>query len=283
MKKFLTALEALKFLKNDLKQVLSDEEAERESVLILSELLNCKPTEVFLNREKRIEVLKLKRVLKRRLRHEPLEYIFERAYFWGRSFFVRKGVLIPRQETELIVEVFGKIFSERVERILDLGTGSGILAITLALEFPGLKVFAIDISRDALSVAKFNAKLHGVLNDVNFLLGDWTTPFKERSFDVIVSNPPYVSAEEWQNLPAEVRLWEPKLALVAEKRGLSFHEKLIKSASRLLKKGGFLIFEIGYNQRKEVEALLKSCGMSFEFFKDLLGYYRVVVAWGKST
>ena len=241
------------------------------------------------------------RLVSKRLSGVPLSYLTNEREFWSLSFEVYPGVLIPRPESELIVEKVVELSSEmdaqfsETDRtnerlvdiggkvIADIGTGSGNIAISLAKELPGAQVVASDTSRTALKVARMNAQNLGVSN-VMVAQGSLFGPldrFKLRGkCDFIVSNPPYVSQKDWETLQSEVRDFEPKRALVAGKTGLEFIQKLVKGAPKYLRRGGYLVFEIGYGQREDVLRLFNKSNKwsSVRCYDDLSGIPRVVVA-----
>ncbi len=275
--------DAILYTQEKLSQILKKDQAEWETLLIISHLLKIKPLDVYLFYEKEVDESKLNAIINKRLKKAPLAYILKEAYFWGRKFFVEEGVLIPRQETELIIEVAKARIKKKNLKILELGIGSGVIGITLLLELNTKILFGIDISEKAIEISKKNARSYKVESRCYFVKGDWFKPLAEKKvFDLVVTNPPYIPLEEWKYLEEEVRCFEPKEALVGGEDGLYFHKITIKNAWKFLKKDGFLIFEMGYNQAKSVKELLKVNNWQFEVFKDLLGYERVVIAWQKN-
>jgi release factor glutamine methyltransferase len=226
------------------------------------------------------------RLVSKRLSGVPLSYLTNEREFWSLSFEVYPGVLIPRPESELIVEKVVELSSQIGKTnglIADIGTGSGNIAISLARELPDAQIVASDISKTALKVARMNAQNLRVSN-VTFAQGSLFTPldrFKlQGKCDFIVSNPPYVAQKDWETLQPEVRDFEPKRALVAGKTGLEFIQKLVKGAPAYLKPGGYLVFEIGYGQEPDVLSLFSKSNKwsSVRCFDDLSGISRVVVA-----
>ncbi|HEY6404080.1 MAG TPA: peptide chain release factor N(5)-glutamine methyltransferase, partial [Blastocatellia bacterium] len=187
-------------------------------------------------------------------------YITRRQEFFGLEFEVTPDVLIPRPETELIVEETIRIVQEdRIARpmILDVGAGSGAIAVALARELDNARVVASDISEPALRVARRNAKRHVRVDRIGFVVSDLLDAFAEENFaDFILTNPPYVSEEEMPSLQREVRDWEPRLALTDSGDGLSFYRRLLKEAPSRLKTGGHLIFEMGYSQSEKISAMV---------------------------
>ncbi len=226
------------------------------------------------------------RLVSKRLSGVPLSYLTNEREFWSLSFEVYPGVLIPRPESELIVEKVVELSSQIGKTnglIADIGTGSGNIAISLARELPDAQIVASDISKAALKVARMNAQNLRASN-VTFAQGSLFTPvdrFKlQGKCDFIVSNPPYVAQKDWETLQPEVKDFEPKRALVAGKTGLEFIQKLVKGAPAYLKPGGYLVFEIGDGQEPDVLCLVGKSytWSSVQCFDDLSGIPRVVVA-----
>ncbi len=236
------------------------------------------------------------RLVSKRLSGVPLSYLTKKKEFWSLSFEVYPGVLIPRPESELIVEKVMELSTgERGTRkapskkiranklIADIGTGSGNIAISLARELPDSQIVASDVSKTALRVARMNAQNLGVSN-VTFAQGSLFVPLErfemQGKCDFIVSNPPYVAQKDWETLQPEVKDYEPKRALVAGKTGLEFIWKLVRGAPKYLKRGGYLVFEIGYGQKEDVLRLFDTSNKwrSVRCYEDLSGIPRVVTA-----
>ena len=220
----------------------------------------------------------LRILVERRCAGEPIQYIIGETEFYGLPFHVTRDVLIPRPETEHLVE---KVLSLAVRfpatRIVDVGTGSGAIAVTLAHKLPQAHITAVDLSARALAVAEGNAKRNGV--DLRFLEGDLLAPVAEERFDIVVSNPPYVAATDRDTLSVEVREYEPALALFAGDDGLEVFRRLIPAAFAVLVPGGFLLLEIGFGQSPIIAALIASAGFAqIEFTPDLQGIPRVACA-----
>jgi release factor glutamine methyltransferase len=222
------------------------------------------------------------RYRQRRLKREPMAYILKQREFYGEMFYVDRNVLIPRWETELLVEkamekinsVSSKSQGSGPVEVLDIGAGSGAIAVTLAVR-TGCMVTAVDICGDALKVLQKNILRFGVQDYVQPVLAD-LFPDEARGFDVIVSNPPYVAEDEWRRLEPGVREFEPKKALVAEKHGLAVIEQIIRRGRGFLKRGGWLLLEMGYNQESDVRRLMEGAGfVNKQFFKDLNDIGRV--------
>lgn len=223
----------------------------------------------------------------RRLRGEPVAYLLGLKEFWGLVFEVNKQVLIPRPDTECLVEEVLKaccVAAPADLRILDLGTGSGAIGVALAWELPHAHVVATDISPGAVDVARRNARRHGVEQRMTFLTGHLFTPLSGK-FDIIVSNPPYISTTELETLPLDVRGYEPMSALLAGSDGTVFHEQIIAGCAGYLSEGGRLFLEIGSDQRQRVEAMLAAADLFEEirFYRDDAGLDRVAAARRKQA
>ena len=223
------------------------------------------------------EIIKINTFVERRIKGEPLQYIIDEQYFFGRKFYVDENVLIPRADTEILIEeILNEVPKTSNLKILDLCTGSGCIAITLKKERLDLDVFAGDISEKALNVAKKNAE---ILNaDVKFIKSDLFDNISEQDFDVIVSNPPYIESENCKGLDEEVKK-EPLLALDGGEDGLFFYREITKKAKEYLKETGYLFFEIGYNQTNALKQILEKEGYKdISVIKDFGGNDRVVKA-----
>lgn len=219
------------------------------------------------------------KVIRRLLEGEPLQYIIGRQEFMKLNFLVNKDVLIPRQDTEILVEEVINI-AEKIPNpvILDLCTGSGAIAVSLAKYIKNSKIYASDISKNALRLARENAKLNGVLNNIEFIESNLFDKIKDLKFDIIVSNPPYIRTDEIKTLNIDVRN-EPKLALDGGKDGLDFYKKITENAFQYLNRQGYLCFEIGYDQKIDVLNIIKKQGRYIETYskKDLCQNDRVIV------
>lgn len=226
--------------------------------------------------------------IRRRLQHEPVQYITGQQEFFGLAFRVTPAVLIPRPETEHLVEAVLAHFGERALeqlRIADVGTGSGAIAIALAVHLPGAEIIATDISAEALEVAADNARAHGVAGRIRFVKADlMDIPIAETGryvsgqfFDAVVSNPPYIPLAEAGELHPQVREHEPHAALFGGDSGLEVYRRLIPEAMAALRPGGLLAMEIGHNQRAALAGLLEGWE-SVSFVDDLQGISRVALA-----
>jgi release factor glutamine methyltransferase len=216
----------------------------------------------------------------RRVAGEPIQYIVGETEFYGLPFRVTPDVLIPRPETEQLVEKaleLAALFP--APRIADVGTGSGCIAVALAHHLPHTQITAIDLSAQALAIARQNAKRNGVSSQIRFLQGDLLDPVAQERFEIVVSNPPYVPLADRATLAVEVRDYEPALALFAGDDGLEVCRRLIPQAFAALVPGGFLLLEIGCGQSQAVAALLAASGFrQIEFLPDLQSIPRVACA-----
>ncbi len=273
------------------KQKLRDNSIETpglEAYLLLSksEVLNDL-SEIYSHAEKNIDqdgLYKFKHLLERRIKREPTAYILGEKEFYSRSFKVNPSVLIPRTETELLVdETVNIINRDASDLILEIGTGSGCVAITIASLCKDVKIIATDISLESILVAKENTNYHEQINRISFLSGDLLESLKNKSFDIVVSNPPYIRDEDYLHLEPEVRDFEPKSSLVAGRDGLYHIENIISDSRRVLRDGGSCVLEIGYGQKEAVVRIFKDFGFKdISYSKDLNGIERVVKAkWKK--
>ena len=213
------------------------------------------------------------RYLHQRKNGVPTQYITGRQEFYGRVFRVNNNVLIPRPETEGLVEEALRVVNP-ASVVVDVGTGSGAIAVTLSLEQPRATVVALDISADALLVAKRNARQ--LQAGCSFLRGDLLSALASRSVDVVVSNPPYVSREESAGLQREVVNYEPHVALFADESGKAAYRKIIHDAQRVLRPGGHLLLELGWRSAEPVRAMLNGAWAEAEVVPDLVGIPRVL-------
>ena len=223
------------------------------------------------------EKVKFDELINSRLNGTPLQYILGYQYFFGNKFWVNPSVLIPRADTEILIyEALNRVKDINNIKILDMCTGSGCIAITLAKAIIGSNVCAVDIDEKALDVAKENNKLNKT--NVTFYKSNLFTEISLTEFDMIVSNPPYISSSEMRSLEKDV-LNEPKLALFGGDDGLYFYRAISQKARMFLKEEGYLIFEIGYNQKAEVSKILEENNYyNIEAIKDYSGNDRVVIA-----
>lgn len=253
-----------------------------ETELAFCEILNCGRASLYRNKNSLLEPDEYSRIssaLRRRARGEPLQYILGRTEFFGLDFKVSPDVLIPRPETEVLVETTLKIvrksFSPQVRKlkILDVGTGSGCIAVSLAKALPQAEISATDISAKALAAAKENAALNKV--KINFIKADLfrTLDLSPLTFDLITSNPPYIPGAEIAGLQPEIQ-YEPTIALDGGRDGLDFYRRIVKDAAGYLADGGFLIMEMGYGQAKAVKNILLNSG-NFEIIESARDYHNI--------
>lgn len=254
--------------------------------LILMKAANLKRIELFTKNELILDEIQWKRytqMLSKRENGMPTQYITEECEFMGLSFLVNESVLVPRPETELLVEkVIEYSKKERLETVLDMGTGSGCIPISLAYYLKELLCYGVDISKAALVTAKKNALSHQLENRVHFFESDLFQNIPNQLFaaiDVLVSNPPYIATKEIEGLMREVRDFEPRNALDGGEDGLMFYRILVKQGKRLLKNNGCVFFEIGFDQGEPVCDLLLQEGFEeIALYKDLAGLDRLVCA-----
>lgn len=227
------------------------------------------------------ERARFKTLVKQRVQGTPTQYLTGKQEFWSLEFQVAPGVLIPRPETEHLVEAAINISTQFPRpAIIDVGTGSGNIAISLKKELPHAEVYASDISDAALEIARHNARhlLNGE-NKLIFRQGDLLQPFSDTTFDLIVSNPPYISAAEYEALSCEIRAHEPRLALYAGEEGLDVYRELIPQARSSLNPHGYVLVEIGYGQKGAVVNIFQEHGFVIkEVIKDYAGIDRVAIA-----
>lgn len=260
-----------------------------ESIIILSYLQNVDKSYIYTHGNKQVNkeiVDKFLDFIEKRKEGWPLSYILKEKEFYGLNFYIEEGVLIPRPDTEILVEwIINKVneeFKNEYLDIVELGTGSGCIALTLAYYLENIKVFAVDIDDKALKVAKINRDKLKLNNKVKFYRGDLFNGIKtlqlEGKVDIIVSNPPYIPTESISKLQIEVREYEPENALDGGESGFSYYEKIVPNSREYLKREGILAVEIGYNQGTYVKRLFNENGFKdIYIIKDFQGLDRVVV------
>ena len=226
---------------------------------------------------KDINIVKFKSFLQKRINREPIAKIINNKSFWKNNFYVNNSVLDPRPETELIIEEVLNIYKNKnlKLKILDIGTGSGCIAISLAKEFKNASIIAIDISQKALEVAEKNLKIHNCNNQIKLKMTDFEKI--NSKFDLIVSNPPYLTNDEFNNADPEVKNYEPKLALVGGDDGLKFFREYSNKLYSLMNKKANFVCEIGINQRLNCEEIFKNSGLYLnKIIIDLQGIERIL-------
>ncbi len=225
------------------------------------------------------EARRFRLLLARRMNREPVAYIIGMKEFWSLPLEVNTDVLIPRPDTEIVVEAALNLFERREKaRILEIGTGSGAISIAIATEREGVTITATDYFQETLAVAFRNALNNGAEQRITFLQGDLFTPVTGR-YDIIVSNPPYIAEGDFNLLEPEVREHEPRAALIAGPDGTEFHRRLVEGAPDFLADGGWLVMELGVGQKKALEKMMHENGYcDIVFYRDYAGIARVVRA-----
>lgn len=227
-------------------------------------------------------------LIKRRIKREPLQYITGHREFWSLDFLVNPSVLIPRPETEILIEETLKLRQDSLlpqaitPKILDLCTGCGVIAISLAKEITLSDIWASDISSEAIDTARINAKRHNVDSQIKFIRGDLWEPFQSFSntFDLVISNPPYILTDMIQNLSPEISQYEPRIALDGHENGMYFIERIINESWRYLRPGGWLLMEMDNDQAETATSLVK-LSTSYDYVEKIMDYgkkYRAIKA-----
>lgn len=244
-----------------IKDILNDQNLDINSKkLALGQVLNLSIPEISLNKERKLtkeELKKYQKIEKSLKKRIPIQYILKEAYFYNEKFIVNKNVLIPRPETEYLVEETNNLIKEKFKnkkiKILDIGTGSGIIAITLSKQNKNAEITATDISKKALKIAKKNQKIHNT--DIKFKKTNLYKGIKEK-FDVIISNPPYIEKTS-TTIEKQVKQNEPHLALFADDEGLYFYKEIIKNIKSIINDKHIIAFEIGENQSSKIKEIIK--------------------------
>lgn len=259
------------------------ETARLDAEVLLAFILGISRTELYIKSSQEISEDKLTEyfsMLRRRTNREPVAYLTGEKEFMSLSFKVNSDVLIPRPETEMLVE---EALAIKPLCVIDVGTGSGAIAVSIARYLPGCRVMAVDISAGALEVAKINASRNGVSDRLEFYHANLLEPFSTEDYfgkvDLITANLPYIPSVEMANLPVDVGVYEPHGALDGGFDGLELYRDLCPSAFKLLRKGGVLLLEFGYDQADALAELLKETGFStIKVVKDLAGLNRIINA-----
>ena len=265
------------------KKILKENNFETYSLdveVLLMNVTGFSKTQLYLNTDytlKTEEYEKFKKFFNRRLKNEPIAYIIEKCEFMGMNFLLNNHTLIPRPDTEILVEKAIEIINKNnFNNALDIGTGSGAIAISLA-KYCNINVTALDINDKVVEMAKKNANINKVKN-IEFIQSDIFEKIKNK-YDIIVSNPPYIKTQDIKTLEKNVKNYEPILALDGGKSGLIFYEKITNNAIKYLNKNGYLIFEIGYDQAEDVKNIMENNNFyNITVLKDLSGLDRVVFA-----
>ena len=259
--------------------------AEAECELILCYVLEVDRLNLYLHGESLIDekaIAKIENIISKRIRRYPLQYILGESWFYGRCFYVDESVMIPTPETELLCKAaIGFCETRRIQRphILDVGTGSGVISITLTCELADANITAVDISEQALEVAKKNAKTLALEKKINFSKSDMFEKLnKTMKFDLILSNPPYITEEEYKTVPPEVKA-DPKIAITSGTDGLDTIRVILEKAPDYLAENGRIMFEIGHKQSEKISQIVESDSRynSISILKDLNDIDRIVI------
>ena len=282
-----TAMRALQWTASYLEKY-DIEHARVDAEILLAHTLGCSRIDLYMHHDQPLNVDELaayRETIKRRARREPVAYITGHKEFWSLDLKVSPAVLIPRPETECLVEValneLKKRGGDRIKKILELGTGSGAISIALAKERPNDLYWASDASPDAIQIAKENARRHDVEHLIRFVAGKWFAFFSPEAsaFDVIVSNPPYIRTADMNTLAPEIRDYEPGTALDGGDQGIVHLGGIIEDASHFLAHRGCLLLEMGADQRNAVQKIAgdASCYQTVDFLKDYGGHDRIAI------
>lgn len=261
--------------------------ARLDAEVLLAYVLNSRRLALYVHVAKVLtdeQITRYHNLIKRRLERIPVAYLTGHKEFMGLNFAVTPDVLIPRPDTEVLAQgVIENLYSfKRAIKIADLGTGSGAICVSILKFVENVTAEAVDISKKALEIAQFNAQKFNVEDRINFHVGNLFEPLEGQIFEVIVSNPPYVSEEDFKNIQPEIKN-EPKIAFDGGIDGLNFYRKIIKDAPKFLADDGFLAMELGLNHAEPVRNLLEENGnfSYIQIWKDLAGIERVIAAWKK--
>ena len=270
------------FINTYLKNGYAFEDAKNEVDFATDVLFNYGYKDFVLGKAlKQWQLEKLEKIFNERIStHKPIQQIVGQAYFYGRKFFVDENTLIPRPETELLVQAVLEIAKEiKDSKILDIGTGTGCIPLTLVMENNNILVDSVDISEKAIEIAKKNALLHNVLENVRFIKSDLFENVEDK-YNIIVSNPPYIPLKDKESLQVEVREFDPALALFTkDEYGIEFYEKIINQANNYLLPDGYIAFELGINQSEIVEKMLKDNNFKeINIINDFNSIPRIVIA-----
>jgi len=278
----ITVLEVIK-LSTEYLQKKGVESPRANAEILLAEILNCKRLELYLAFDKPLaenEVQVYREAIRKRGLRIPLQYIVGNVEFYGLKLIVNENVLIPRPETELLVE---KIINDSDKstnlKILDIGVGSGNISLSISKNLPNSKVVAIDISESALDIANQNAEINSLQDRIEFRLFDFMNDDLNSlgKFDLIVSNPPYVSENDYESLEPELKNHEPKIALTDNSNGISFYKHIIEASDQLLKKPGKIYFELGIDQSAQVHEYFEQNNFTnIKITKDYSGIERII-------
>jgi release factor glutamine methyltransferase len=276
-----TLLEILNLSTDHLKNKIVSE-ARLSSELLIASVLNIRRLDIYLQFERILteeEIKAIRGFLKRRAAHEPVQYILGHTEFYGMKFIIDQSVLIPRSDTEILVEKAIGLIGNRDLTVYEIGTGSGCIAVSLAKHCPNIRIKACDISIQALDIAEKNADLNGYAKRITFEKLNILENVPEGKYDILISNPPYISKPVFENLDRQVRDYEPAGALTDGMDGLTFYRRINELAPVMLNDGGSIIIEIGYDQAEKVREIYKKSFRNVEVLKDYSKNDRVVTAY----
>jgi len=256
-----------------------------DSEILLAKVLKNSREKIITNSKKEVnlqEISEFTKLIRRRSSKEPIAYILKEKEFWSKNFYVNKSTLIPRPETELMVDKLVKIFKKKRISILDIGTGSGCILISLLSELNNSIGLGVDISNKAIKIAKKNAIKHRIIKRTKFLRASFSCIFNQK-FDLVVSNPPYIKRNDLKNLECDIKYYEPKIALDGGNDGLDVIKKVIYKTKHILKIKGMLALEIGNEQYKKVSKILLRNNFKTEYIiKDYKDNIRCILSTYKT-
>jgi len=256
------------------------DEPRLSSELIITKVLKIKRLDIYLQFDrvlKENEIQSIRELLKRRSAHEPVQYILGETEFFGLKFNVNPNVLIPRQDTEILVQTAIDLIGDKELSVLEIGTGSGCIAVSIAHECKKIKITASDISEGALITAENNAVLNKVSDRITFIKQDILKEIPQYKYDLIISNPPYISKVVVSALDSQVKDYEPFGALTDNSDGLTFYKRINEIIPHIVKPGGSILLEIGYDQGESVRNIFEKYLPEFMIFKDFSGNNRTVL------
>jgi len=254
------------------------DEPRLSSELIITHVLNIKRLDIYLQFERVLkdeEISKIRSLLKRRSDHEPIQYILGETEFFGLKFSVDKSVLISRSDTEILVQTAIEYIKDKPLSVFEIGTGSGCIAVSLAKKCRNINITACDFSDEALKLAASNAKLNGAAEKIKFINMDILKKIPDSKFDVIISNPPYISKFVIESLDKQVKDFEPLGALTDGDDGLTFYRRINEIIPEILKPGGSLFLEIGFDQAESVKLIYEKSLKEVKILRDYSGNNRV--------
>ncbi|HAQ62481.1 TPA: peptide chain release factor N(5)-glutamine methyltransferase [Candidatus Delongbacteria bacterium] len=256
------------------------DEPRLSSELIITHVLSIKRLDIYLQFERVLteeEISKIRTLLKRRSEHEPIQYILGETEFYGLKFSVDKSVLIPRSDTEILVQTAVEYIGDKPLSVFEVGTGSACIAVSLANKCKNVNITACDISEQALKLAASNAKLNGVADRIKFINLDILKKSPDSKFDVIISNPPYISKTVIESLDKQVRYFEPLGALTDGGDGLTFYRRINEITPDVLNASGSVFLEIGYDQAESVKSIYEKSLKDIKILRDYSGNNRVFI------